>query len=69
MTTARAPYVPHIHPTVINVHYLNVMFNLGAIQDRRYNIKIHNNGLILTLSLSLIGLPFSPHAKLSGHHH
>lgn len=32
LTTARAPYVPDICPTVINVHYLNVKSNLGAIR-------------------------------------
>lgn len=57
----------HVRPTVINVHYLNVTFNLGAIQDCRQNIP--NNGLTLTRTLPLIGLPFSPHAKRSGHHH
>lgn len=29
--TARALYVPDVRPTVINVHYLNVKSNLGAI--------------------------------------
>lgn len=56
----------HVRPTVINVHYLNVTFNPGAFQDCRQNIP--NNGLTLTRTLPLIGLPFSPHAKCSGHH-
>lgn len=52
MTTARAPYAPDVCPTVINVHHLSVMFNLGAVGDCRYNIRSHNNGLALPLSLS-----------------